>query len=133
MDLSHITDEKLKERIQDMLAPHKDMWSGDLGKIRATKPHIDLRPDTGPLHQHPYRAGPEWRKVLEENINLQLAADVIEPAQSDWASPVLLGPKEDRTARFCVDFRGRNQHVTSFCGTSGSNTRFRSRCNAIAP
>ena len=27
VDLSHITDEKLKARILDMLAPHNDMWS----------------------------------------------------------------------------------------------------------
>ena len=75
MDLLHITDKKLKARILDMLAPHKDMWSGDLGKIRATEHHIDHRPDTRTLHQHPYRAGPESRKVLENHINLQLAAE----------------------------------------------------------
>ena len=28
-----------------MLAPHKNMWSGDLGKIRATEHLIDLTPD----------------------------------------------------------------------------------------
>ena len=82
VDLSHITDEKLKARILKMLAPHKDMWSGYLGKIRATEHNIDLKSNTRPLHQHPYRAGPESRKVLEDHINLQLAADVIEPAQS---------------------------------------------------
>ena len=91
-----------------MLAPHKEMWSGDLGKIRATEHHIDLRPHTRPLYQHAYRAGPESRKVLEDHINLQLAADVIEPAQSEWASPVLLAPKKDGTLRFCVDFRRLN-------------------------
>ena len=108
MDLSHITEEKLKERILNMLEPHKYMSSGDLGKIRATEQNIDLKPDTRPLHQHTYRAGPELRKVLENHINLQLAADVIEPAQSEWASPVLLAPKKDGTLRFCADFRRLN-------------------------
>ena len=84
------------------------MWSGDLGKIRATEHKIDLKPDTRSLHQHPYRVGTESLKVLEDHINLQLAADVIEPAQSEWASPVLLAPKKDGTLRFCVDFRRLN-------------------------
>ena len=88
VDLSHITNDTLKARILDILASHKDMWSGDLGEIRATEHHIDLRPDTRPLHQHPYRAGPESRKVLEDHMNLQLATDVIEPAQSD-APPLI--------------------------------------------
>ena len=108
MDLSRITDEKLKARILNILAPHKDMWPGDLGKIRATEHNIDIKPDTRPLHHHPYRAGPESRKILEYHINRQLAADVIEPAQSEWASPVLLAPKKDGNLRFCVDFRRLN-------------------------
>ena len=78
--LTHITDEKVKARILNMLAPYKDMWSGDLGKIRATEHNIDLKPDSRPLHQHPYRAGPESRKVLEDHINIQLAADVTSAA-----------------------------------------------------
>ena len=104
VDLPHITDEKLKARILNMLAPHKDMWSGDLRKIRVTEHNIDLKPGTRPLHQHPYRAGPESRKVLEDHINVQLAADVIGPAQSQWDSTVLQAPKKDGTLRFCADF-----------------------------
>ena len=55
-----------------MLAPHEGMWSGDVGKIRATEHCIDLKSNTRPIRQHPYRAGAESRKVLEDQINLQL-------------------------------------------------------------
>ena len=113
VDLSRIQEEEKRARILEMLAPHKDMWSGDLGKIRATEHDIDLKPNTRPIHQQPYRAGAESPKVHEDHINLQLAADLIEPDQSEWASPVLLAPKKDGTLRYCIDFRRLNTVTTS--------------------
>ena len=42
-----------------------------------------------------------------------LEADVIEPAMSDYNSPIVLVKKKDGTNRFCVDFRRINL-VTKF-------------------
>ena len=73
------------------------MFEGRLGQIDATEHHMNLKPGIAPIRQQPYRAGPEKREHIREQIEYQLAAGVIEPAQTEWASPVLLAPKNDGT------------------------------------
>ena len=69
--------------------------------------HIDLVPEARPQRQQPYRAGPEKRKIIEEHIKELLEADVIEPAQSPWAAPIVIVYQPNKI-RFCIDYRRLN-------------------------
>ena len=111
VDLEHVDDPALWDRILGMLEKHQTMWNGRLGAIKATFHRIALKPNTRPIHQQPYRAGPKSRAILEEHIQSQLEAGVIEPAQSEWASPIVLAPKNDGTLCFCVDYRRLNNAI----------------------
>ena len=79
-----------------------------MGKVNTTEHHIDIQPGARPQFSQPYRAGPYARQVIQNTADEMLAQDIIEPARSEWAAPVVLAPKPDGTHRFCVDYRRLN-------------------------
>ncbi|CAN8075928.1 unnamed protein product [Agarophyton chilense] len=109
-DTVQIGEEKRQRgRIIDLLEVFETMWSGHLGQIKATQHRIELLPDSKPIYQQPYHAGPKAREVELKAVEQMLQEGVIEPANSDWASPVVLVQmKGDNRMRFCVDYRRLN-------------------------
>ena len=76
-----------------------------LGESNTALHRIELIPETRPIAQAPYRAGPRARDIEYSDVRKMLEAGVIELVQSEWASPVLLVPKPDGSMCFCVDHR----------------------------
>lgn len=61
---------------------------------------INLQSGTCPVHQIPYRKGPEMGEVTYKNIGEQLLAGVIEQDNCEWASSVVSVPNNDGKIRF---------------------------------
>ena len=106
--MSYIDDNKFRGHVLEMLRKHSSLWSGALGTIRATEHRIALEPGTKPIRSMPYHKGPAMRGMVAKEVNKMLNAGVIEPASTEWASPVVLVPKKDGSIRFCVDYRRLN-------------------------
>ena len=49
-----------------------------------------------------------FRETVEEEIETMLEEGVIEPSNSEWASPMVIIKKKDDTLRLCVDYRKLN-------------------------
>lgn len=92
----------LRGKIKEKLNRHNRMWDGTLGVVRATEHAIVTSPGTVPIRARPYRAGPFRRAITVDQINKMLK--VIQPSHSAWASPVVIVPKKNGKARFCVDY-----------------------------
>ena len=101
-------DSTVRSEIMDMLSEFKDMWSGCLSKIDATKHRIELKPGATPIYQAPHRAGPIAPEKEKKEIDRMLRAGVIEPTSAEWASPAVFVPKKDGTIRFCADSSNLN-------------------------
>ena len=71
----------------------------------ATEHPIELKPGFKPVRLNPYEMGPRTRELIKAQVDRMLKLEVIEPSQSEWASPVVLIPKPDGSPQFCIDYR----------------------------
>jgi len=102
---------RLRPQVLSLLEQHRALWSGHLGSIKATQHRIELKPGSKPVGLNPYRMGPQTRELIQAQVDRMLKLEVIEPSQSEWASPVVLIPKPDGSPRFCIDCRQLNERT----------------------
>ena len=62
--------------------------------------------DSAPIKQHPYRASPMKKGLLDKEVQYMLKNDIIKES-----SPCILVPKHDGGFRFCTDFRKVNDKI----------------------
>jgi hypothetical protein len=70
---------------------------------------IALKHDAVPFNARPYRYSPTHKDEIERQVAVMLAAGIILPSMSPFASPVLLVQKKDGSWRFCIDYRRLNE------------------------
>lgn len=105
-DLELEVSDEIRPKVLKMLQNHARLWDGRLGQVRGVEHRI---PTVGhPSRQQPYRCGLKTREAVEDEIKRMLDLDVIEPATSEWAAPIVLIPKPDGSLRFCIDYRRLN-------------------------
>ena len=102
-----------KRQAVELVCSNTDLFSEsdfDLGRSHVVLHEIDTgnhRPFKQMLRRHPLSQLP----VIDEHVDRMLAANVIEPATSPWASNVVLVRRSDNTYRFCVDYRALNSRT----------------------
>lgn len=100
-----------RQALADLLCRYASVFStgeADVGLTDLVHHKIPLRPDTTPIRQPPRRLGPEKDQIVEQEVKKLLEQGMIEPADSEWSSPVVLVKKKDGTWRLCVDYRKLN-------------------------
>ncbi|CAL1413314.1 unnamed protein product [Linum trigynum] len=112
--LCSMVEVKAPGEIPSFLLPVVDEYSDVFGKPKSLPPSracdhsIPLQPNSQPVNLRPYRYPLPQKDVVEKMTNEMMAAQLIQPSKSPFASPVLLVAKKDGTSRFCVDYRQLN-------------------------
>ena len=65
--------------------------------------------DHPPVRQQLRRAPFALRAKIDELVQEMIDSGIVQPSNSPWSSPVVLGKKKDGSVRFCVDYRKLNQ------------------------
>lgn len=90
------------------------MWNGGLGQINATDHRIKLTLNAKPVHQPPYMAISVTHTVIRREIEKMRQAGVVEPAHSEWASPVAILLKKNGSVRFYINYYRLNAITISY-------------------
>lgn len=94
-----------RQEIIKVLQEYDHMWYGCLGRIGRAKHRIELTlTDIRPINSALYPAVPKTREFEKTWITEIFRTNVIESAQSEWASPILFAPKKDVSLRFRVNY-----------------------------
>lgn len=117
--LSQFTTEHLElntqEALHRLLREYSDLFLEEgelLPRASQVKHSITLEPGAQPICKAPYRIPYSQRKVLQQEVQRLLDAQVIRPSASPWSAPVVLVTKRTASGgekvRMCIDYRGLN-------------------------
>ena len=101
----------IQAQLVDMLVENFNCLSlheNDYGETDILEFEIKLKEGTIPKRQHPRPLNPVMQESVKEQIKTWTDQDVIEPANSPWASPLVPVKKKDGRVRWAVDYRFLN-------------------------
>lgn len=115
VDLDHLPC-KEKQSLQGLIAKYADIFHlpGDkLETCNVYNQHIQTKVDSSPVYVKPYRVPFSQKAEIQKQIHEMLDNDIIEPASSEWSSPILMVPKKTKAGepqkwRLVVDYRKLN-------------------------
>jgi len=102
--------------LDELLHRHRDLFAEadtEVGRTNILKMKIDTE-ENRPIALKPYRVPFHRSKVVDEQVDQMLQANVIEPCHSPWAFPVVIVRKKDGSERFCVDYRKLNDITVKY-------------------
>ncbi|KAK0144151.1 hypothetical protein N1851_017503 [Merluccius polli] len=99
--------------VEAVLQKHKAVFSEELGTIREFKASITVKPNTKPVFRKARPVPYALKDAVEKELNrLEKAGIISKIEHSQWAAPIVVVPKSDKSIRICGDYKVTvNQNV----------------------
>ena len=95
-----------------LLEKHSKLFSDKLGRYPHKQFHIDIDPDTKPVHDRAYPVPCIHLETFRKELEHLKSIGVLEPqGVSELASPSFIIPKKDGIARWSSDLRQLNKVI----------------------
>ena len=105
--------EDQRTAILAVLDEFRSQFVSDVSEFRPSnlpEVHLDVG-DAKPVAMSSGKMNPHKLEVSDEAMEYMIAADVVEPSNSEWRARLVFVKKTDGNIRVCVDHRGLNKHI----------------------
>ena len=90
---------KQQDQLQALMAEFPSVFLTTPGCTTVIEHKINVGDGT-PIHQRPYRLPYSNREIVKEDFKNMIAAGVVQPSTSPWASPIVLVKKKGGGTQF---------------------------------
>nr|XP_023990507.1 uncharacterized protein K02A2.6-like [Salvelinus alpinus] len=92
--------------LTNMLEKHKELFKDGYGEIQDFTAKVRVREGTKPIFHKPRPVPYALKEAVEMELDrLQKNNIITKVARSDWAAPIVVVPKKDKTVRVCSDYK----------------------------
>ena len=99
-------DRSTADKIDKLIENYKEVFQEELGTFSGPKAKIHVAQDAQPKY---FKAAPvpyELKEKIENELERLVEEGTIEPFQfADWAAPIVLIVKKDKSIRICRDYK----------------------------
>ncbi|KAL0151789.1 hypothetical protein M9458_052940 [Cirrhinus mrigala] len=92
--------------LSDVLEKHRELFGDGYGKITDFKAKVRVQEGTHPIFHKPRPVPYALKDAVEKELDrLERNGIISQVGRSDWAAPIVVVPKKDKTVRLCGDYK----------------------------
>ena len=104
--LTRSESESAKSQLDGLLAKHSELFKDSYEGMKGLKAHITMKDGAKPIFIKPRRVPYAIKEEVEKELDkLKKNGVIVKTDKSDWASPIVVAPKADKSVRICGDYK----------------------------